>query len=112
MNKAVKRTTFGAIVGAIMGFAIGFTMFIVGLVLTATIIGAIVGIPLIIAGVSVMIVGPFSGGIGMFLTKNIPCPNCKTNQMVTMARVFRCKACRRTLYVHGQGDTRTLSLVA
>lgn len=57
-------TTLFGIVG---GIVLGTLLIFIGIILCLTIIGAILGIPLILVGVSIIIGSPFSGLIYTYL---------------------------------------------
>lgn len=58
--------------------AAGLTFLIVGALLTLTVIGAIIGVPLMIVGFISMITAPFFGGFG-----KARCKNCKSQFKVS-----------------------------
>lgn len=69
-----RRRGFSTIVMGLFGFVIGSFLIALGLALTATIVGAVLGIPLILAGVGMWAVGPFMGWIVI----QEKCPICET----------------------------------
>ena len=69
-----RRRGFSTIVMGLFGFMIGSFLIVLGLALTATIVGAVLGVPLIFVGIGMWGVGPFMGWI--VIEEN--CPVCET----------------------------------
>ena len=67
----------GTAVGIFVFVPLGLVLILIGLFLTMTIIGAIIGIPLILAGIATAIIGPF-GGLSALQMKKAKCPYCET----------------------------------
>ena len=94
--------------GCCAGPAIGIWLVIIGLVLCFTGIGAILGIPLMIAGILVAIVAPFMGAAGI---KGM-CPHC--GHLSVHASVsdigqggVTCTACRQRIVIRGKRYYKT-----
>lgn len=61
MHVHILRKVFGTAVGIGIFIPLGIFLVILGIILTLTLIGAIIGIPMIIAGIVCMVIGPFGG---------------------------------------------------
>jgi hypothetical protein len=87
--------------GGIFGFVYGTSMaiwaFIVGVFLCATGIGALIGVPLMIAGVLM----PFLGAAKGAAILNGPCPWCG-HRATGSPPGFNCAACRNRVIVRGK----------
>lgn len=64
MDNVLVRSISGSVVGILFAIVIGFVIFAVGIILTLTIIGAILGIPMILMGLFAMIASPIIGVVG------------------------------------------------
>ena len=94
----VAKGISGTILSIIMFGGLGVILIIVGLFLTITIIGAIIGIPMILAGLMFIIVSPF-GGLAVFKQKKSKCPYCETVITLIGRQAFNCPSCQKRLIV-------------
>lgn len=69
-----RRRGFSTIVMGLFGFVVGSFLIVLGLALTATIVGAVLGIPFMLIGIGMWAVGPFMGWIAI----EEKCPICET----------------------------------
>lgn len=92
----------GTFAGIIVGIVGGVLVILVGLVLTATVIGAIIGIPLIIMGIGMMGIAPLQGTAMGFMTKKAECPYCHNELSFVMKKALTCKYCKKRLLVRGK----------
>ena len=88
----------GTALSLIMFGGLGVVMIIVGIILSLTIIGAIIGIPLIFFGILTIIISPF-GGLAMFKAKKSKCPYCGALVILTGNPAFNCPLCKKRLIV-------------
>lgn len=102
-----KRTPLLALGGAagmgFMGFGCGFWLVIFGVLLSLTGIGAIIGIPLIIMGLSLPIVSAMFGLVTGSLMLKGKCPYCDSN--ITVANItggIDCPACKKRLLMRNK----------
>ncbi|MBD3367166.1 MAG: hypothetical protein GF405_03185 [Candidatus Eisenbacteria bacterium] len=82
--------------GCLSGWALGLVLIVLGLLLTFTWIGAVIGIPMIIIGIIVPFVVPFFG----LRAVRGPCPYCGSE--VRSGRtdpLVRCRTCGRVIVV-------------
>jgi hypothetical protein len=86
----------GVVAGCATGWFFGLLLVVVGVVLTATGIGAIIGVPLIIAGIVLAFAGPF---LGLGSIKGA-CPYCggEVHSSKTAPGVT-CPACLRRIVI-------------
>jgi hypothetical protein len=96
--------------GFFMGLFIGGGVFLLGLLLTLTIIGAIIGIPLMVTGLGIMVSGGFTG-IFLGASKLLDCPICHNKIRITTLRETDCRKCNTHLTVIGKGKDRMLSSI-
>ncbi len=93
----------GVMGGAVFGIVSGIFLIIIGVLLCATIIGAILGIPLILFGLGMVITGPFSGLAAGLMGVKAPCPYCQNTLSFTFnKKALTCKYCRKRLLVRGK----------
>lgn len=110
MTRAQKRrmgTAAGFSIGAaavIMAFGIGSLILVVGLVLSLTGIGALIGIPMVLGGLAVMLIG---GPIAFAIHRRDegakwwgPCPYCGLELWATGVG-FDCPACAQRIVNRG-----------
>lgn len=95
-TKAKDEKGFGAATGALGGAVAGGCLIIVGLLLTLTGIGALIGIPLILIG----LVMPFFGGVlGLSAIKG-SCPYCgHTIHTESKKPGLNCPACNQRIVI-------------
>lgn|GEM_PF-4780348 len=75
-------------------FSIGFLFLILGAFLTMTVIGAIFGIPLILAGIVTAIASPFAK---WFMVEG-KCPYCESKvETSTFREAVKCRVCRKRM---------------
>jgi hypothetical protein len=88
----------GALAGCAFGWTFGLVLIVLGLILTFTGIGAIIGVPMIIVGVVLPFVGPF---LGLANIKG-PCPYCGSDVHATKTQPgVTCPACQRRIIIRG-----------
>lgn len=93
--------------GVLGGIVIGAVTIVVGGLLTATVIGAILGIPLILFGIVAIVISPFQGGIMGLMAKKGKCPYCQNELTFVYQKALTCKYCKKRLLV----KNKQLSLV-
>jgi hypothetical protein len=91
---AKSDTATGVMIGTVAGAGTFGCMFVAGLLLTFTGIGAIIGIPMMLASILALVVGPFTG-IGQVKG---PCPHCGQKVSGKPPGVD-CPACRRRVVI-------------
>jgi len=106
------RVAVGPFGGLGVGIAVGIVFIFIGFLLSLTIIGAIIGIPLIIGGVLTIILGPLLGavtGAGVaFTARRALCPYCQNAVSIKpYTKGVTCGTCQKRLVVRG----KQLSLV-
>lgn len=86
----------GGIAGVVTGIGCGGMLIVVGILLSLTGIGAIVGIPLAIAGLLMPIIGP---AIGLASIAG-PCPYCGSKiSGSTVQAGFKCRFCKKRVVI-------------
>jgi hypothetical protein len=101
-NTATAVTTAGIGESLFMGFALMCVCFTVGGCLTMTGIGAIVGIPVILAGLFLLFVKPFIPSLRL---KKGLCPYCRHGISIDGA-AGTCRTCKKRIVVRGKQFTR------
>lgn len=100
-------TRQAAVEGALMGFGAGLIvpslLVFVGIILCLTIIGAVIGIPMIIVGIILMIVGPFFGlAMGSTSIKGL-CPYCRGKVLALPTTPgVNCPACTKRIVIRNK----------
>lgn len=85
--------------GLLTGIVIGSAVFMVGLLLSLTGIGAVVGIPMMLMGLAT----PAYGFFHRYDVLRGPCPHCHFDATVGGGKVaFRCTVCKRRIGVRGE----------
>lgn len=86
----------GFLGGLVAGWGCGIWLIIIGVVLCFTGIGAIIGVPLIIAGLLAFIIGPI---MGLAQIKG-PCPYCGSKVRATKTQPgVDCPACKKRIVI-------------
>ena len=95
----VIQKTGKVISGTVISILLGLLFLMIGLALCFTIIGAIIGIPLVLFGVTGIIVSPFVG-MGLVTKKTEVCPKCGgTVSFISLQRMARCKSCHQYIKI-------------
>lgn len=93
-----KNIVEAFVLGGVAGVVTGVLMIIVGSILTVTLIGSIIGIPLIIAGIWGMVGGPLIGVLTNRKAIKGPCPYCGTTVLGQSTDAgITCKACKKRI---------------
>lgn len=96
----------GALTGGLLGCSFGIWMIIGGVLLSLTGIGAIIGVPLIIAGIALPFLAPLIGAA----TISGKCPHCGASVIATAQEIgnggMDCTACARRILIR---DKRFMS---
>lgn len=91
MNK-VKDYLIGVAAAALTGLFIA----LIGLVLTITVIGAIIGIPIMVVGILQIFLSPFLGSLFVFKR----CPYCDNKVLINkFQKSVKCSKCKKRLIV-------------
>lgn len=83
-----------SLMGAVIFVPIGIVLVIIGVFLTLTLIGAIIGIPMILFGIVLAVVGPF-GGLTALGMKKAKCPYCENIVYVNSKKSVTCQVCKK-----------------
>lgn len=95
-------------ISIIFGEFIGIALVGVGILLSLTIIGAIIGIPMIFCGLAFMIFAPF-GGATILLQVKKPCPNCQSQIAFSKNQAaITCPICLKRIKIENKGETLTV----
>lgn len=82
--------------GLLYGFGIGIALVAFGFLLSLTLIGMILGVPMIIVGVCMFLTAP----IAFKYMKIAECPNCQESIIMPMPRKhIKCRSCKRKFFV-------------
>lgn len=85
---------FGAIVMGLLGFAMGSFMIVVGIALSLTFFGAVLGVPLIFLGIGMMGAGLIVGAT----STHAKCPVCETPLWFIGKNVgITCRRCKHRI---------------
>ncbi len=98
-TQAKGAKTIGVASGCLVGLGCGIWFIILGIILSFTGIGAIIGIPMIIIGILMPFVGPI---MGLTAIKG-KCPYCGSDiTSSSTAQGVNCKACNNRVVIKGK----------
>ena len=98
-EKKSRGFTIGALKGLGKGLVIGGSVVGFGFLISLTVIGAIIGIPLIVIGFAIIILGPFVGGLVGLATRKAKCPYCQNEIKFNVEKALTCENCHKRLLV-------------
>lgn len=104
-NNKLASVLGGALIGTVTGIFAASTLIVFGILLSLTVVGAILGIPMIILGILMLFAGPFMGLFGLAAPSSLKgkCPHCATDVSATKGSLgFDCPACAKRIIVRNE----------
>lgn len=107
LKSSALFTTLFTLGGPVYAIVIGGLCVVFGMLLTITVVGAIIGIPMIIGGIIAIFVLPFISpflGLGVGLSsKKGACPVCQNRlRLTSWQKAITCSACKSRLLVRNK----------